>query len=200
MPLTDQTVAAVTGALASLPVSAESQSLSHGTTLLTLGLTIDAPASRVWDHLTQPELLALWSPIVPDRPLTEVGPAQSHETPDAPTTEARVIELEPGTVLRHAWGMGEVLWELTESEVHAGAEAADGPTGGSAAATHLALTQTFAQQDLVPMTAAGWHECFTVLSLVLDGQDVERVVGEDALAVGWEALRDAYVRNFNPTD
>ena len=196
MPLTDQTVAAVTGALTSLPVSAESQSLSHGTTLLTLGLTIDAPASRVWDHLTQPELLARWSPIVPDRPLTEVGPAQSHESPDAPAAEARVIEIEPGTVLRHAWGMGEVLWELTESTLHTGAEAAEGPTGP----THLALTQTFAQQELVPMTAAGWHVCFTVLSLVLDGQDVERVVGEDAMDVGWDALRDAYVRNFDLAD
>lgn len=196
MQLTDQTVTAVTGALASLPVSAESQSLSHGTTLLTLGLTIDAPAARVWDHLTQPELLALWSPIVPDRPLTEVGPAQSQESPDAPATEARVIELEPGTVLRHAWGPAEVLWELTDSDVHVDDDLAEGtPTS-----THLALTQTFAQQELVPMTAAGWHVCFTVLSLVLDGQDVQRVVGEDAMAVGWDGLRDAYVRNFEITD
>ena len=196
MPLTDQTVAAVTGALASLPVSAESQSLSHGTTLLTLGLTIDAPASRVWDHLTQPDRLALWSPIVPDRPLPAVGPAHSPEYLDAPATEARVIELEPGTVLRHAWGMGEVLWEVTESEVHVDGEAESGTTES----THLALTQTFAQQELVPMTAAGWHVCFAVLSLVLDGQDVERVVGEDAMAVGWDALRDAYVRNVEITD
>ncbi len=192
MPLTDQTVAAVTGALATLPVTAESQSLSHGTTLLTLGLTIDAPAARVWDYITEPELLARWSPIVPDRPLTVVGPAHSQESPEAPAAEARVIEVESGTVLRHAWGMGEVLWELTESEV--------GAAGGGVESSHLALTQTFAQQDLVPMTAAGWHVCFAVLSLVLDGQDVERVVGEDAMAVGWDALRDAYVRNFASAD
>lgn len=196
MPLSDQTVTAVTDALASLPITAESQSLSHGTTLLTLGLTVDASASRLWDHLTRPELLALWSPIVPDRPLTEVGPALSRETPDGPTTEARVIELEPGTVLRHAWGPAEVLWELTGS-----AAPVDGSAHGVAApSTHLALTQTFAQQELVPMTAAGWHVCLTVLSLVLDGQDVERVVGEDAMAVGWGGLRDAYTRNFDLTD
>src|SRR5690625_2822562 len=190
MPLSDQTVTAVTDALASLPITAESQSLSHGATLLTLGLTVDASASRLWDHLTRPELLALWSPIVPDRPLTEVGPAISREPPDGPTTEARVIELEPGTVLRHAWGPAEVLWELTGS-----AAPVDGSAHGVAApSTHLALTQTFAQQELVPMTAAGWHVCLTVLSLVLDGQDVERVVGEDAMAVGWGGLRDAYTQ------
>lgn len=194
MPLlSDSTVSAVTGALAAVPVSAESQSLAHGTTLLTLGLTVDASPSRLWDYLTQPELLALWSPIVPDRPLTEVGPAQARETPDSPATEARVIELEPGTVLRHAWGEGEVLWELTESEVHVEDDVLEGATRS----THLALTQTFTQQDLVPMTAAGWHVCFAVLTLVLDGEDVERVIGDNALAVGWEGLRDAYAKNFD---
>lgn len=193
MPLSDSTVSAVTGALASVPVSAESQALAHGTTLLTLGLTVDASPSRLWDYLTQPELLALWSPIVPDRPLTDVGPAHARETPEAPATEARVIELEPGTVLRHAWGMGEVLWELTESDVHVEDDVLEGATRS----THLALTQTFTQQDLVPMTAAGWHVCFAVLTLVLDGQDIERVIGENALAVGWEGLRDAYEKNFD---
>jgi hypothetical protein len=64
----------------------------------------------------------------------------------------------------------------------------------------LTLTQTFTQQDLVPMTAAGWHVCLTVLSLVLQGHDVERAVGEDALAVGWESLRDVYAKKFDQQD
>lgn len=193
MLLSDSTVSAVTGALASVPVSAESQSLAHGTTLLTLGLTVDATPSRVWDYLTQPELLALWSPLVPDRPLTEVGPAQTQETSETAAAEARVIEVEPGTILRHTWGTGEVLWELTDSEVHVEDVVLEGATHS----THLALTQTFTQKDLVPMTAADWHVCFAVLTLVLDGQDVERVVGKNALAVGWENLRAAYEKNFN---
>jgi hypothetical protein len=50
------------------------------------------------------------------------------------------------------------------------------------------------------MTAAGWHVCLTVLSLVLQGHDVERAVGEDALAVGWESLRDVYAKKFDQQD
>ena len=182
MPLSDPTIAAVTGALAELPVTAESQTLSHGTTLLTMSLRLETQPSRLWGFLTEPELLATWSPIVPDRVLAVVGPAWSRETPEADPVEARVIEIEPLTVLRHAWDEGEVLWELVEE---------------GEASTRLTLTQTFDQQEYVPMTAAGWHVCLTVLSLVLAGRDVERVVGEDAMAVGWEALRAAYAKNFD---
>ena len=42
------------------------------------------------------------------------------------------------------------------------------------------------------MTAAGWHVCFAVLSLRLRGVDVERVVGADAMEVGWEGLSAQY--------
>lgn len=181
MPLSDSTIAAVTGALADLPVTAQSQSLAHGTTLLSMTVSLEAPASRVWRFLTEPELLVAWSAIVPDRPLTVAGPAWSRENPEDPATEARVIEVEPLTVLRHAWGDGEVLWELVE----------DGED-----AVQLSLTQTFTDREYVPMTAAGWHVCLTVLSLVLAGQDVQRAVGEDAMAVGWERLRDIYAKRF----
>lgn len=188
MTLSDSTIAAVTGALADLPVTAETQTLAHGTTLLTMSVELLAPASKLWNFLTEPQLLATWSPIVPDRPLTVVGPAWSRETPDAPATEARVIEVEPLTVLRHAWDEGEVLWELGDESEESGASVG------------LTLTQTFTQQDMVPMTAAGWHVCLTVLSLVLQGHDVERAVGEDALAVGWESLRDVYAKKFDQQD
>ena len=83
MPLSDPTIAAVTGALAELPVTAESQTLSHGTTLLTMSLRLETQPSRLWEFLTEPELLATWSPVVPDRVLAVVGPAWSRETPEA---------------------------------------------------------------------------------------------------------------------
>ena len=188
MTLSDSTIAAVTGALAELPVTAETQTLAHGTTLLSMSVQLPAPASKLWNFLTEPQMLATWSPIVPDRPLTVVGPAWSRQTTDAPATEARVIEVEPLTVLRHAWDEGEVLWELGDESEE------------SAASVGLTLTQTFTQQDMVPMTAAGWHVCLTVLSLVLQGHDVERAVGEDALAVGWESLRDVYAKKFDQQD
>ena len=132
MPLSDPTIAAVTGALAELPVTAESQTLSRGTTLLTMSLQLETQPSRLWEFLTEPVLLAAWSPIVPDRVLAVVGPAWSRETPDAEAVEARVIEIEPHSVLRHAWDEGEVLWELVEE---------------SEMSTRLTLTQTFDQQE-----------------------------------------------------
>jgi len=42
------------------------------------------------------------------------------------------------------------------------------------------------------MNAAGWHLCLDVLDDVADGVDRSRVVGLDAAAHGWEALRDKY--------
>jgi uncharacterized protein YndB with AHSA1/START domain len=195
MPLSESTVSAVTQALAEASVTAEAQSLSHGTTLLRMGVPLAADAQTVWDHLTQPGLLARWSPIVPDRPLTEMGPAVSRETPEGPAVDARVIEVAPGQVLRHAWGgEGEVLWEITAVPLDESAAAEVG------AACVLTVTQTFTRRDLVPPTAAGWHVCLAVLSLLMEGREVERVVGEDAMAVGWEALRDAYERGFAEAD
>lgn len=190
MPLSESTISAVTTALAEASVTAEAQSLSRGTTLLRMGVPLAADAQTVWEHLTQPELLTRWSPVVPDRPLTTPGPATSRETPEAEPVDVRVIEAEPEHVLRHAWGEGEVLWEITAVPLDEAAAAEVGT------ASVLTVTQTFTRAALVPMTAAGWHICLAVLSLLMEGRDVERVVGGDSAAVGWEALRDAYERGF----
>lgn len=62
-----------------LPVS-----VAHGEDRISMMLDLPvgtigehAGTGGVWEHLTQPELLATWSPVVPDRPLTSVGPALS---------------------------------------------------------------------------------------------------------------------------
>jgi hypothetical protein len=55
-----------------------------------------------------------------------------------------------------------------------------------------------AEPDPAAMSAAGWHVCFDVLEPALDGGDGARIVGPDALAVGWEALRDRYAAALNP--
>lgn len=175
--LETSTRTAVAGALGEIAVSAESAALSQGTTLLTMGVTVPAEITAAWAALTEPQALITWSPIVPERPLTEIGPAQSQESEDAAAVDARVIEVAAPHVLRHAWGESELLWELEE--------AADG-------GTRITLTQTFSDSVWVPMTAAGWHICFTVLVLGLRGERVGRVVGDDAAEVGFEALREAY--------
>ena len=42
------------------------------------------------------------------------------------------------------------------------------------------------------MNAAGWHLCLDVLDDVANGVERPRVVGQEAAAQGWEALRDKY--------
>jgi hypothetical protein len=53
------------------------------------------------------------------------------------------------------------------------------------------------QRDPAAMNAAGWDVCLTVLERTLAGEDVQRAVGPDALAAGWEALRDQYAEVLN---
>jgi len=59
----------------------------------------------------------------------------------------------------------------------------------------LTLEQTMRERDHTAMNAAGWHLCLDVLDVlddVANGVDRPRVVGKDAAAYGWEALRDKY--------
>ena len=49
---------------------------------LILEVDIAGTEQQLWDAITDPEHLARWSPVVPDRPLTEVGPALSREAGD----------------------------------------------------------------------------------------------------------------------
>jgi hypothetical protein len=46
-----------------------------------------------------------------------------------------------------------------------------------------------------PLQGTRWHRCLDVLDVlddVANGVDRPRVVGKDAAAYGWEALRDKY--------
>lgn len=134
------------------------------------------PVERVWRKLTEPDQLATWSPVGPSRPLTSVGPATARETPDDPALDAEVLVCDPPRELVHRWGDDVLRWTLT-------------PTASGA---RLALEHTFDKRDEAGMYGAGWHVCLAVLAVVLDGQQVERIVGDRAREYGWLALRDQY--------
>jgi uncharacterized protein YndB with AHSA1/START domain len=146
--------------------------------VLTMTRELRAPAGRVWPMLTEPTRLRRWSPVVPDRSLTAVGPALARETPGQPAVDAEVLDCDPPCLLVHRWG-GQVLrWSLA-------------PAG---AGSRLTLEETVDAPAELGIQAAGWHLCLAVLSVLLDGHRVERVVGSRALDRGWQDLRERYDR------
>lgn len=131
---------------------------------------------RLWRMLTEPELLARWSPVVPDRPLTSEGPASSRENPDDAPVDAEVLTAEAPRLLMHRWG-GDVLRWIIE------------PHGSGSV---LEMRQTFDDRASAPMYAAGWRVCIGRLAAEGDGAQRERVVGMRAMDYGWQELSDRY--------
>lgn len=151
---------------------------------LTLTRRLPAAQDTVWQHLTRPELLALWSPVVPDRELDGPGPATSREKTEDEPVDATVGEARAPWFLEHAWGPERLTWQLA-------------PSGDG---TQVNLVHELSDAGQLAQTAAGWHLCLTVLDALLAGREVQRCVGEDALAHGWEMLRDRYAQLFAGDD
>ena len=147
-----------------------------GAWVLTLVRDFGQPAEKLWPWLTDPDRLRLWSPIVPDQALDSVGPREVRENPGDDPVTGDVVSVDPPHELVHRWGDDLVRWRLSPTE-----------TG-----CRLTLEQTMRERDHAAMNAAGWHLCLDVLDDVADGVDRSRVVGQDAAAYGWEALRDKY--------
>jgi uncharacterized protein YndB with AHSA1/START domain len=152
-----------------------------GDWVLTLKRDFAHPPEVVWPWLTDPERLARWSPIVPDRPFDAPGARRVRENPDDDPVDGEVLAVDPPRELLHRWGDDQVRWRLQ-------------PT---ASGCRLTLEQRMSQRNPAPMNAAGWDVCLTVLARALAGDDVQRSVGPDAMAAGWEALRDHYAEVLN---
>ena len=114
--------------------------------------------------------------LVPDRPLTSVGPATARETPEQIPVECEVLVCNPPRELVHRWGEHRLRWTLEPT-----------PRG-----CRLTLEQTFGVRDEYGVYCAGWHICLAILAVVLGGHDVDRVVGSRAREFGWDALRERY--------
>ena len=147
---------------------------------LTMSRRLATTPDRLWDKLTRPEQIALWGPHAPDRPLTSVGPATAREHPSDEPVDATVLEVDPPRTLVHRWGSGTVRWTV----------AVDGDD------CILTLEHLFAGRDDAPKYGAGWHICLAVLTVLSQGQDVDRVVGSKADAYGWSELHDRYAEAF----
>jgi hypothetical protein len=93
-----------------------------------------------------------------------------------------VLRSEPPTLLEYTWGEDLLRWRL-----------GDLPPG-----TMLGLEHTMRRPDVAAMVAAGWHICVAVADRLLAGDPVGVIRGRDALAHGFERLRDAYAKSLDP--
>lgn len=134
---------------------------------------------KLWAMLTEPAQLARWSPIVPDRPLTEPGPAVSRENPGDAPIETEVLTVDAPRQLVHRWGGDLLSWTLI-------------PAGES---TILELRQSTDGPAAAVMLAAGWQVCLGRLAAE-DGTDRERPTGQRAMDYGWQELHNTYRNRF----
>lgn len=137
-------------------------------------------SQRLWAMLTDPAKLVLWSPIVPDRPLTDPGPATSRENLGDDPVDAEVLIADPPRLLVHRWGADLLQWTLIPDD--------DG--------TVLELQQTTHEHAAATMLAAGWQVCLARLAAE-DGTDRERPTGRRAMAYGWQELHDEHRSRFS---
>src|SRR5699024_1219959 len=98
--------------IADLPVAVD---LTEDAVILEVDLS--GTGAQIWEHLTDPELLATWSPIVPERPLTEPGPVLSRETPEAEPVAVDVLATAGDHALTHRWGDELLEWLIDEARL-----------------------------------------------------------------------------------
>lgn len=161
--------------IADLPVVVD---LTEDAVILEVDLV--GTGEQIWAHLTDPDLLATWSPIVPERPLTDVGPVLARETPESDPVAADVLATAGEHALTHRWGDDILEWLIDEAR--------------------LTLLMKLSAAELAPTYLAGWQVCLAVLDARLEGLDQERIVGHDALEHGWEQLRDRYAVELDLPD
>lgn len=161
--------------IANLPVAVD---LTEDAVILEVDLA--GTGEQIWAHLTDPALLATWSPIVPERPLTEVGPMLSREHPEADPVVTDVLATAGAHALTHRWGDDVLEWLIDEAR--------------------LTLLMKLAAPQYAPTYLAGWQVCLGVLDARLEGIEQERIVGRDALDHGWEQLRNRYAQQLDLPD
>lgn len=136
----------------------------------------------VWHAITEPDMIARWAPFRPDRALTSTGPVRltavdgSDEIHDSRVTDASAPES-----VTYFWGDDQLRFSLFEEN------------GG----TLLTLAHTMDDHNAAASIAAGWHICLGALELLLAGEDVPSVVGENAKQFGWEDLEREYRAIFD---
>ncbi len=137
---------------------------------------------KVWQALTDPAQLREWAPFDADGSLGTVGATVKLTTVAAPrlnVSEARVTRADAPNLLEYNWGEHDMRWELEPS----------------ASGTRLTLWTNIGRRFMA-MGAAGWQICFDVLDHLLSGTPLGRIVGADAMKVGWQRLHTEYAKQF----
>lgn len=140
------------------------------------------PVEKVWQALTDPVHLREWAPFDPDGSLATQGSQVKLSTVGAPNpqvSETTITRAEAPHLLEYNWGGNDLRWQLE----------AQG-TG-----TRLTLWHNI-ERNYVSMGAAGWHICLDVLEHLLQGNPLGRIVGSDAMPVGWPRLKAEYDQQF----
>lgn len=142
------------------------------------------PVDAVWEAITDPALLAQWTPYTADRNLGSPGDAvitmlTEDGAPDM-SFPAAVHRAEPASLLEHEWGPDELVWHIAPVE------------GG----TRVVLTQRSRAEGMASALAAGWHLCFDVLDGLLAGKPFGPIVGAKARDYGWDELNSGYARRL----
>jgi hypothetical protein len=143
---------------------------------LVMEVDVAGTDEQLWAALTDPEHLARWSPVVPDRPLTSIGPALARETPESDPFAADVLAIAGSHAVTHRFGDVTVGWVVDVGQVDL-------------------QVKPVAPEQAVSL-AAGWQVCLAVLDAQLSGLDQERIVGQDALEHGFEDLVALYREAF----
>jgi len=134
------------------------------------------PPEKVWQALTDPAQLHEWAPFEADGSLAEVGSTVQLAWPGARPPEAvTVTRADAPRVLEY----GELKWNLDPFE------------GGTRLTLWIDIDRHF-----VAWGASGWHICFDVLSHLLNGDPIGRIVGSEALKFGFQQLNVQYAQQF----
>lgn len=179
--MTDEPRDEAVAAEARLPIEVRLEHDESDWTLIMRRRFPHAPA-RLWEMITDPELLARWSPVVPDRPLDRPGPATCRENPEDEPLDAEVLIADPPRKLVHRWDAEILSWTITRGD--------DGTT--------LELRQSLSDHPRASQYAAGWHLCLGRLAVEDDGFAHERVVGGRAGAYGCGELIQRYRNTLRP--
>lgn len=149
---------------------------------LRLQRTFTQDREAVWHAITEPEAVGRWTPVRPSRALTSTGPVQLTAVDGSDSVhESEVRSVTAPESLTYMWGDDELRFSVFEED--------DG--------TLLTLAHTMSDHEAAASTAAGWHLCLAALEMLLNGDDVPSVVGENAKQYGWDELDEAYRALFD---
>ena len=131
-----------------------------------LAIEIRADPSRVWAHITEPELVSRW--FAEASPLGAVGQTYRIDFGDGSIVEGRIVEVVPGRAFAHEWAWLDaepglaaptvVRWEVAES-----------PGGGSEVRlVHEGWTEAGADEALRDDHESYWSAYLDDLQALLD--------------------------------